>query len=74
MMILLVFVFSDCMKTGLMYYIGAGKIIVCARLAKRYGDRLEITHRAAVVHSHSGVRIPYLALSIRVKTPHAKYG
>lgn len=32
-----------------------------ARLAKWYGDRLEITYKVAVVLLHSGVRIPYLA-------------
>ena len=40
-----------------------------ARLAKRYGDRLEIKYKVAVVLLHSGVRIPYLALTFVFNTP-----
>lgn len=55
-------------STGIGCYIMGRGVTKIARLAKRYGDRLEIFDRVAVVHSHSRVRIPYLAPMICYKT------
>jgi hypothetical protein len=50
-----------------------GNLKNSAGLAKRYGDRLEIFDRGAVVHLHSRVRIPYPAPFFLFNTLNGQY-